>query len=773
MPLSDGASEIAIQVRQEEELLGIVHEVLAKGVTSRIVESSYDEELLALRDAIAEARAEDIPPLVEHMTRLQALAAQRGQGETAPVDPRSPYFGHMRLREAEDTRDVLLGKRTFLSQDGKVRIVDWRYAPVSRLYYSYEEGDDYEESFGGKARSGVMDIRRSVTIADARLLRVACPQSVFVRRGARWVELDPSASRLEGGQGSAVRADGLRPLRGRLGVEADGSERIDKRLPEIAALLDKRQYELITSSASGPMIVQGSAGSGKTTVGLHRVAFLCFDQPKRFRPKHVLIVVFNEGLSSYIGEVLPALGVSGVRVATYARWAMEQRRRHVSGLPRRHRDDTPTVVSRLKKHPAMLRILDDLVDAQDESATQKLTEALAFAGGERVLAAWKTLARLPLDARRGRLTRWLDGEARIGQDRGEGLPHRAVLVAHTVLERIGRASGDIVSDWAELMTDPAALRCAFDFHAPTEFSQGDIESVVAWCVKMQEELGNVREEIEEGGPEREPPAIDMEDEAILLRLYQRKVGWLKGRTERLEHDHIMVDEVQDFSPLEIATLMDTCGSSVSMTLCGDPAQKIHRDSGFVSWEQLADELGLETNRMELLDIAYRSTAQIMELAQEVLGPLAGPRPRVVRQGAPVELLRFSDPGQAVGVLGDALRDLLSREPHANVAVVSRHLSQAKLYYDGLRRAEVPRLSFVADEDFSFAPGVEVTEVRQVKGLEFDYVVMVEVNSDSYGTSDEARHLFHVAATRAAHQLWLVCTSQPSPLIPRWLLEEQS
>lgn len=771
MPENEGASEVAVEVKQEQELLTLVHETLARGQESRSVQSSYDEELIALRDAIAEARAEDIPPLVEHMTRLQALAAQRGLGQTAPVDPRSPYFGHMRLREEQGQRDVLLGKRTYLSADGKVRIVDWRHAPVSRLYYSYEEGDDYEESFGGKFRRGVVEARRSVTISEAELLRVACPDAVFVRKGGAWVRLDPSASRLSGGQGSAVRADGLRPLRRRLGVDADGLDRVDKRLPEIAALLDKRQYELITSSASGPMIVQGSAGSGKTTVGLHRVAYLCFDQPRRFRPRRILTVVFNEGLASYIAEVLPALGVSGVRVATYARWAMEQRRRHIPGLPLRHRDDTPSVVTRLKKHPAMLRVLDDLVDEQDEKATSMLTDALSGTTGEqRVLGAWKHLARLPLDARRRRLAKWLDGEARIGQDRGEGLAQRAVLVAHTVLERIARMSGNIVSDWAELLTDPVALGNALEFHSPTEFSRGELETVASWCAKTQESLDSGDGERGDDEEERELPAIDMEDEAILLRLYQRKVGWLKVKSERLEYDHIMVDEAQDFSPLEIATLMDTCGSSLSVTLCGDAAQKIHRDSGFISWKQLMDELGLETNRMELLDIAYRSTEQIMRLAQYVLGPLAGPPPRAVRQGAPVELLRFSDPGQAVGVLGDALRDLLAREPYANVAVVSRHLSQAKLYYDGLKRAEVPRLSFVAEEDFRFTPGVEVTEVRQVKGLEFDYVIMVEVNADSYGANDESRHLFHVAATRAAHQLWIVCTGQTSPLIPNWLLD---
>lgn len=765
------SNEFPIEVLEESQILAQVHESLANNIVSRSADNTYDEELISLRDAIAEARAEDIPPLVEHMTRLQALAAQRGLGQSAPVDPSCPYFGHMRLRESQENRDVLLGKRTFLSADGRVRIVDWRHAPVSRLYYSYEEGDEYDESFGGRLRSGVVESRRSVTIEGAQLRRVACPKAVFVRRHGQWVQLDPSASRLQGGQGSAVRAEALRPVGRRLGVDADGGERVDKRLPEIAALLDKRQYELITSSASGPMVVQGSAGSGKTTVGLHRVAYLCFAEPKRFRPRRILIVVFNAGLANYIGEVLPALGVSGVRVATYARWAREMRRKHVPGLPSRHRDDTPTVVSRLKKHPAMLRVLDELVDVQDERATHALSEVLiGTPSRDRVLSAWKTLERLPLDARRRRLLQWLDGDTRIGRDYGDNLHNRTVLVAQTMLERLGRSSGDVIADWSEFLTDPVALGQAFDFHAPSEFSQNDLQTVAQWCAKVQEELGRDEDEPREA---QEPAAIDMEDEAILLRLYQRKVGWLKGKSERVEHDHIMVDEVQDFSPLEIATLMDTTGTNNSMTLCGDAAQKIHRDSGFVSWEQLVDELGLETGRLELLDIAYRSTEQIMKVAQEVLGPLAGPNPRVVRQGAEVELLRFSDPGQAVGVLGEALRDLLVREPHANVAVISRHLAQAKLYYDGLRRAEVPRLSFVADEDFSFAPGVEVTEVRQVKGLEFDYVVMVDVNADSYGLSDEARHLFHVAATRAAHQLWIVTTGRPSPLIPAWLLEQES
>ena len=106
-----------------------------------------------------------------------------------------------------------------------------------------------------------------------------------------------------------------------------------------------------------------------------------------------------------------------------------------------------------------------------------------------------------------------------------------------------------------------------------------------------------------------------------------------------------------------------------------------------------------------------------------------------------------------------------------MAVIARYPSQAKVYYEGLRKAEVPKLSLVLDQDFSFSPGVEVTDIRQVKGLEFDYVILVDVNTDTYPNDDESRHLFHVGATRAAHQLWVVVTMKPTAILPAWFLSE--
>lgn len=212
-------------------------------------------------------------------------------------------------------------------------------------------------------------------------------------------------------------------------------------------------------------------------------------------------------------------------------------------------------------------------------------------------------------------------------------------------------------------------------------------------------------------------------------------------------------------------MLGTVGPGQPVTLAGDAAQAIIAESGFTGWDDLLRDIGAEQAEVQTLQTAYRSTHEVMQLAREVLGPLSSDIGEARRHGAPVELHRFSDPGQAVDFLGSALRDLMRRESGANVAVVARYLDQAQMYYQGLKKAEVPFTRLVAAEDFAFKPGVAVTDVRQVKGLEFDYVVMVEANADSYGTHDHARHAMHVGITRAAHQLWLVSTGTPSPLLP--------
>ena len=108
-----------------------------------------------------------------------------------------------------------------------------------------------------------------------------------------------------------------------------------------------------------------------------------------------------------------------------------------------------------------------------------------------------------------------------------------------------------------------------------------------------------------------------------------------------------------------------------------------------------------------------------------------------------------------------LKQLAQAEPNANVAIVARFPQQADVYYEGLVRADVPNIRRVARLDFPWEPGFDVTDIRSTKGLEFDEVIIVDVNASSFPDTSQARHALYVGATRAAHQLWCVSSERPS------------
>ena len=92
------------------------------------------------------------------------------------------------------------------------------------------------------------------------------------------------------------------------------------------------------------------------------------------------------------------------------------------------------------------------------------------------------------------------------------------------------------------------------------------------------------------------------------------------------------------------------------------------------------------------------------------------------------------------------------------------ITSSRLYFEALERSELPRLHLVTDQDFSFEPGIEITEIEQVKGLEFDYVVLIDASEDQYPDTHASRRLLHVGATRAIHQLWVTAVGTPSRIV---------
>lgn len=760
-------------VAEELKLLATVGAALTDADALRKATEAGDDDalLVDLREQISIAKPEDLPALLEQMHNLGALRAQRGKGTSGAIDRRSPYFGHLRLEEQYEgetksrRRDVLIGAKSYVDARAGLRIVDWRNAPVSRIFYRYGENEDYEETLGDRPVEGKVLARRSVAIADGALKRVASPQGTFVLgREGKWRRLDARSSRLatEKRWGSSDKK--------RLGVGHDGELRTDKELPAIAALLDKAQYELITAPGAGLVAIQGGAGSGKTTVGLHRVAFLAENDPSRFRPERMLVVVPNEALVHYTSRVLPSLGVAGVPVVTFPKWAARAVLELYPKLPTRIADDTPPVVSRAKGSAPMLRALDELAKRLEARLTRLVEESMAkWPEGHVVVKAFGACKGAP-DARVSQLGLWLTGKRPISKDipPADGLPE----VTRGAVEKLGhdlrKETRTVLATWDELTTNRELLGRVFE--GEVGFGPGQLDQVHAWCVRKS----RVRQEGERDG---EMPTLDAEDHALLLRIHQVIRGPLTdGEGKPLRVAHLFVDEVQDAGPVELRVLLDLAGGPEgSITLSGDTAQRMLDDGderGEFDWNKMLTELGVESRELSPLRVSYRSTAEITTFARKVLGPYAHEaEPIATRNGPPVELFSFASPGEAVLFLAESLKELARAEPSANVAVVARFPQQAQVYYEGLVRAEVPNVRRVAKQDFAWEPGVEVTDVRQTKGLEFDEVILLETTASSYPDSSQARHALYVGATRAAHQLWCVASEKTSPLVERALEPE--
>jgi len=748
-------------VGDELRLLAVVQAALAaaedRGASAQKTREEDDARLLELRDDVATAKPEDLPSLFEQMHHVGALRAQRGKGAAGSIDRGSPYFGHLRLDEGGRRRDVLVGGKSYLDTAAGIRIVDWRQAPVSRIYYRYLQGDEYEEQLGGRSVEGVVTARRSVSIVKGELVRVAAPEGTFVRSvDGTWKRIEVTAARLQTSRRGGDRAQA------RLGMGANGRSREDKHLPAIASMLDKEQFDLITRPGMGLIAVQGSAGSGKTTVGLHRVAYLAFADAQRFRPDRLLVVVPNEALRHYVERVLPSLGVEGVQITTFARLSTKTLAALLPKLTTRIADDTPPVVSRLKSHPKVLRAIDAAARRLHAELDGRAARALErWPDGGVAAAAWRETASpaATCDARVTAFAAWVAGKREVqGVAPASSLPD----VTRGAVERLGHelrnAARSVLATWDEILT--SRERLAADFGE--DFGPGQLDVVHEWCVR-QARLRN------EGERDGEHAQIDAEDVALLLRLWQSIRGPLTASDgSPLRYAHVFVDEVQDASPVELRVLLDLTTKERSVTLAGDVAQRMLEegdDRGELDWKKLLEELGLPATTMEPLKVSYRSTAEITAFARGVLGPYAhDTAPIPTRHGPPVDLFTFASPGEAVAFLADALKQLGRDEPYANVALAARFPQQADVYFEGLARAEVPRLRRIREQDFTWDAGFDVTDVRQTKGLEFDEVILLETGAASYPDTAPARHALYVGATRAAHQLWCATSEKPSPIV---------
>ena len=691
MPLPAPASAV---LDEEQALLARVRAALEAArerarLRSRGRGGDSQSALRSLRDQAARASADDLPTLLHEMSVRHRLAEQKAP-QRLP-DPSSPYIAHLRVDEGKGPVDYLLGHVTFFDTGADVRIVDWRVAPVARIFYRYREGDRFEETFPGRVVEGLVLARRIVVVQNGEVARIVGDDVLLERDRTGWRSADRGSLAFQAGGADTAARPGI------LGVgvgEAGRGARAD-----VTALLDPDQYAAVSAPPERPLLVLGSAGSGKTTVALHRLARIAAAEPVRFPLAEASVVVPEEGLARLSRRLLEPFGVGPEHVKTADAWASGLARRVFARSIKVYRDAPPLVAS-LKRHPALYRALEQ-----------------RFAG-------------VKLPTKLVRLRRLL----------AEALTDRAFL------ESVVAASSH---DLPLTAIEETVRHTMLQLDEP-------LERQLASVIDPERKRAIDGRAVAEGTPDELAGTTDVEDLPILLHLRSRS-----GRLDAPATALLVLDEAEDFSRFELDVLGEMLREGGSVTLAGDEAQQTA--SSFAGWTTSIETLGARDAAVIRLPTSYRCPRPVAELARRLLGAMAPESPvHAAREGAPIGVFRLPSEAQAQLLLAGALRDLVDREPRASVGVIAASADAARRFHPLV--AELPEARLVLQGEFSFEPGIDVTDVDNAKGLEFDYVVVPDATASAYPSGDEARRRLHVAVTRTSHQLWIVAGGAASPLI---------
>lgn len=611
---------------------------------------------------------------------------------------KKPYFGRVDIKDENyPVETFYLGKGGVMKDATNILIVDWR-APIANVYYENGLGECSYQAPGGKEITIDLKRKRTYEIDQERLLDYY--------------------------DSEVVANDELLTK-----YLAKNKEAV---LGEIIATIQKEQNDIIRKSPYRNMIVQGVAGSGKTTVAMHRISYILYNYTRDFKPADFYIIGSNRILLNYITGVLPELDVYGVKQMTmeqlfgrllYEDWDEKK----INVIP-------CDIQSVCKGRKEWFRDLEDFGnELEDEVIPQEdifLEDKILFSR-EQIKLYLRENPTLSIQAK-------IDGlNQRVMNKLNNEITGREISYTQEKKRELRKQYKDLFGGkkWKE-----------------------SIFSLYETFLQSQKEQYPEDEEIQKISLQKN--RYDLYDLAALAYLYKR----VKETDPIREAHHIVVDEAQDFGMMAYEVL-NFCIPRCTWTIMGDVSQNIRFGFGLNDWEDMKQLL--LTDRFDhfgVLSKSYRNTVEISEFAQNILkhGTFSSyPIEPIIRHGNVVEVVSCVNYEEMVEESVQHLKKW-QQEGYDTIAVICRTEYEAEV-----AAKELSTHIQIEESDLEkaeFKQGIMVLPVDYTKGLEFDAVLIYNPTNEDYPEDDGHAKLLYVAATRALHELCVVHCGEVTQLM---------
>lgn len=502
-------------------------------------------------------------------------------------------------------------------------------------------------------------------------------------------------------------------------------------LGEIIATIQKEQNAIIRKSPKTNMIVQGVAGSGKTTVAMHRISYILYNYENEFRPEDFYIIGSNKILLNYITGVLPDLDVYGVSQMTmeqlfvrllYEDWNPEIHQ--IVPLDRKNKNDC------IKGSYEWFHDLEAFCQEYEKTVIPM----------EDVWMEKNNLLLLCAAA----IDEYLHNNPKMSMQSKINMLNKMLRAK---LEN--ELSGKYISYTQE---EKKELQRKYRWHFGKDVWKGSVFELYQEFLREQAKKGKKISVLEN--------QYDIYDLAALAFLYKR----IKETDGIREASHVIIDEAQDFGMMAYGVLA-YCLRGCTYTIMGDVSQNIHHGYGLNDWKELQELILTGSyDSFELLKKSYRNTVEISEFATEILRhgsfPVYSVEP-IIRHGNPVHISACKEEEDMLRQTAETI-DKWQKNGYETIAVICCDREEAEMVSAYLSKRIT--LTNTNLETAEFGSGVMVLPVEYTKGLEFDAVLIYHPSAANYPAEDPYVKLLYVAATRALHELTVVHQGDLTDLI---------